>query len=163
MSVETTFYPHHHQNLSSLHKFRLRTQLNVNYCDLLAKLVGCQWRLPSTVISQTIGYEDLWKQVFPVGTEWDQLALLSEYKWNFSNLEVVSHFPPSDKIGINSVQRESEEILDMKQMKMDWAKRELVRLEKVVKLQAAIRRHLVRYLAAGTLRAERSCSAYMRV
>ncbi|KAI3767735.1 hypothetical protein L2E82_18108 [Cichorium intybus] len=105
--------------------------------------------------------EDLWKQVFPVGTEWDQLDLLSEYKWNFSNLEdafeeggvlhgkkvylfsctepqllffggqskvtcipvvvaVVSPFPPSDKIGINSVQRESEEILDMKQMKMDW-------------------------------------------
>ncbi|CAI9282279.1 unnamed protein product [Lactuca saligna] len=105
--------------------------------------------------------EDLWKQVFPVGTEWDQLDLLSEYKWNFSNLEdafdeggvlhgkkvylfsctepqllffggqskvtcipvvvaIVSPFPPSDKIGINSVQRESEEILDMKQMKMDW-------------------------------------------
>ncbi|KAI3776600.1 hypothetical protein L1987_46386 [Smallanthus sonchifolius] len=105
--------------------------------------------------------EDLWKQIFPVGTEWDQLDLLSEYKWNFSNLEdafeeggvlhgkkvylfsctepqllffhgqskvtcipvvvaIVSPFPPSDKIGINSVQRESEEIVDMKQMKMDW-------------------------------------------
>nr|XP_043615484.1 protein HEAT INTOLERANT 4-like [Erigeron canadensis] len=105
--------------------------------------------------------EDLWKQVFPVGTEWDQLDLLSEYKWNFKNLEdafdeggvlhgkkvylfsctepqllfyqgqskvtcipvvvaIDSPFPPSDKIGINSVQRESEEILDMKQMKMDW-------------------------------------------
>lgn len=34
--------------------------------------------------------------------------------------QIVSPFPPSDKIGINSVQRESEEILDMKQMKMDW-------------------------------------------
>ncbi|KAK2986876.1 hypothetical protein RJ640_015519 [Escallonia rubra] len=33
---------------------------------------------------------------------------------------VVSPFPPSDKIGINSVQREAEEILPMKQMKMDW-------------------------------------------
>ncbi|CAH1421711.1 unnamed protein product [Lactuca virosa] len=64
--------------------------------------------------------EDLWKQAFPVGTEWHQLDLLSEYKWNFSNLEVVSPFPPSDKIGIQSVYRESEEILDMKQMKMDW-------------------------------------------
>ncbi|PWA99492.1 hypothetical protein CTI12_AA002790 [Artemisia annua] len=105
--------------------------------------------------------EDLWKQVFPVGTEWDQLDLLSEYKWNFKNLEdafeeggvlhgrkvylfsvtepqllfmngqskvtcipvvvaVVSPFPPSNKIGINSVQREAEEIVDMKQMKMDW-------------------------------------------
>jgi hypothetical protein len=105
--------------------------------------------------------EDLWQQVFPVGTEWDQLDLVYQYKWNFSNLEnafekggelfgekvylfgctepqllflhgqskvtcipvvvaVVSPFPPSDKIGVNSVQREAEEILPMKQMKMDW-------------------------------------------
>ncbi|KAL5555873.1 hypothetical protein UlMin_038109 [Ulmus minor] len=33
---------------------------------------------------------------------------------------IDSPFPPSDKIGINSVQRESEEIIPMKQMKMDW-------------------------------------------
>ncbi|KAL6978398.1 Protein HEAT INTOLERANT 4 [Sarracenia purpurea var. burkii] len=33
---------------------------------------------------------------------------------------VVSPFPPSDKIGINSVQRVAEEIVPMKQMKMDW-------------------------------------------
>lgn len=33
---------------------------------------------------------------------------------------VVSLFPPSDKIGIKSVQRETEEIVPMKQMKMDW-------------------------------------------
>ncbi|XP_042494992.1 protein HEAT INTOLERANT 4-like [Macadamia integrifolia] len=33
---------------------------------------------------------------------------------------VVSPFPPSDKIGIKSVQRETEEIIPMKQMKMDW-------------------------------------------
>ncbi|OIV98049.1 hypothetical protein TanjilG_09542 [Lupinus angustifolius] len=33
---------------------------------------------------------------------------------------VVSPFPPSDKIGINSVQREAEEIIPMKQLKMDW-------------------------------------------
>ncbi|CAI9777613.1 unnamed protein product [Fraxinus pennsylvanica] len=105
--------------------------------------------------------EDLWQQVFPVGTEWDQLDMVYQYKWNFSNLEdafeeggllynqkvylfgctephlvsfqgqgkvtmipvvvaVVSTFPPSDKIGIKSVQRETEEILPMKQMKMDW-------------------------------------------
>lgn len=105
--------------------------------------------------------EDLWKAVFPVGTEWDQLDSVYEYKWEFSNLEkafeeggelygkkvylfgctepqlvffkgeakvicipvvvaVVSPFPPSDKIGINSVQREAEEIVPMKQMKMDW-------------------------------------------
>lgn len=34
--------------------------------------------------------------------------------------QVVSPFPPSDKIGIKSVQRETEEIVPMKQMKMDW-------------------------------------------
>ncbi|KAI5418452.1 hypothetical protein KIW84_042909 [Lathyrus oleraceus] len=33
---------------------------------------------------------------------------------------VVSPFPPSDKIGISSIQREAEEIIPMKQMKMDW-------------------------------------------
>ncbi|KAF9613621.1 hypothetical protein IFM89_009447 [Coptis chinensis] len=33
---------------------------------------------------------------------------------------VVSPFPPSDKIGINSVQMEPEEIVPMNQMKMDW-------------------------------------------
>ncbi|KAJ4883124.1 hypothetical protein Rs2_33217 [Raphanus sativus] len=33
---------------------------------------------------------------------------------------VESPFPPSDKIGVTSVQREIEEILPMKTMKMDW-------------------------------------------
>ena len=36
------------------------------------------------------------------------------------SLQVVSPFPPSDKIGINAVQREVEELIPMKQMKMDW-------------------------------------------
>ncbi|KAK0608100.1 hypothetical protein LWI29_025486 [Acer saccharum] len=31
--------------------------------------------------------EDLWKAVFPVGTEWDQLDSVYQYNWNFSNLE----------------------------------------------------------------------------
>ncbi|CAM8899826.1 unnamed protein product [Rhodiola kirilowii] len=105
--------------------------------------------------------EDLWIETFPVGTEWDQLDMVYQYKWNFTNLEeafeeggklygqkvylfgstepqmvpvkgenkvilipvvvaVVSPIPPSDKIGINSVQREAEEIVPMKKMKMDW-------------------------------------------
>ncbi|KAL6585496.1 hypothetical protein OROMI_002140 [Orobanche minor] len=105
--------------------------------------------------------EDLWLQVFPVGTEWHMLDMVYEYKWNFSNLiealeeggelhnkkvhifcitepqwltfkgeskltiipvqvAVVSPFPPSDKVGITSVQGENEEIVPMKQMKMDW-------------------------------------------
>lgn len=34
--------------------------------------------------------------------------------------QVASPFPPSDKIGIKSVQRETEEIIPMKQMKFDW-------------------------------------------
>ncbi|KAG4115275.1 hypothetical protein ERO13_D12G093900v2 [Gossypium hirsutum] len=74
---------------------------------------------------------------------WDQLDSVYQFNWNFLNLEVrrhlkrgggymgrkfissvaqsvVSPFPPSDKIGINSVQREAEEIVPMKQMKMDW-------------------------------------------
>ncbi|XP_022862494.1 protein HEAT INTOLERANT 4-like isoform X1 [Olea europaea var. sylvestris] len=111
--------------------------------------------------SEKRNLEDLWLQVFPVGTEWDQLDTVYQYNWNFSNLEdafeeggelynqkvylfgctepqlvsfqgqgkvtmipvvvaVVSPFPPSDKIGIKSVQRETEEIVPMKQMKMDW-------------------------------------------
>ncbi|KAJ4965447.1 hypothetical protein NE237_017296 [Protea cynaroides] len=111
--------------------------------------------------SEKRNLEDLWKAVFPVGTEWDQLDSVYQFNWDFSNLEnafeeggvlhekkvylfsctepqlvsfkgeskvicipvivaVVSPFPPSDKIGIKSVQREVEEILPMKQMKMDW-------------------------------------------
>ncbi|KHG13799.1 (Dimethylallyl)adenosine tRNA methylthiotransferase MiaB [Gossypium arboreum] len=46
---------------------------------------------------------------------------------------VVSPFPPSDKIGINSVQREAEEIVSMKQMKMDWVP--YIPLEKRVALK----------------------------
>lgn len=34
--------------------------------------------------------------------------------------QVDCPFPPSDKIGINSVQRENEEIVPMKAMKMAW-------------------------------------------
>ena len=34
--------------------------------------------------------------------------------------QVTSPFPPSDKIGIKSVQREEELIVPMKEMKMDW-------------------------------------------
>jgi len=35
-------------------------------------------------------------------------------------MQIESPFPPSDKIGITSVQREVEEIIPMKKMKMDW-------------------------------------------
>ncbi|XP_071712077.1 protein HEAT INTOLERANT 4-like [Rutidosis leptorrhynchoides] len=104
-------------------------------------------------------FEDLWKQIFSVGTEWEHIDSLYTHNWNFTNLEkafeqggllhdkkvylfgstefqqddekekltcipiivaVVSPIPPSDKIGIKSVQRETEEIVNMKHMKMDW-------------------------------------------
>ncbi|KAJ0892963.1 putative protein HEAT INTOLERANT 4 [Helianthus annuus] len=35
-------------------------------------------------------------------------------------IAVVSPYPPSDKIVCTSVQMASEEIIDMKRMKMDW-------------------------------------------
>nr|GLL49424.1 uncharacterized protein LOC109020114 [Ipomoea trifida] len=39
--------------------------------------------------------EDLWQQVFTVGTKWDQLDMVYQYKWNFSNLEMyLYHEPP---------------------------------------------------------------------
>eukprot|EP00249_Psilotum_nudum_P010271 c22438_g1_i1 orf=1-249(-) len=31
--------------------------------------------------------EDLWKEAFPVGTEWDQYDRVYEINWDFSNLE----------------------------------------------------------------------------
>ncbi|KAL2630848.1 hypothetical protein R1flu_015534 [Riccia fluitans] len=110
---------------------------------------------------------DLWKEAFPVGTEWDQYEKVYEINWSFTNLEsafeeggilhghrvylfgctepqlvffkdkdgnvssqrvihipavvaVTSPFPPSDKLGIKSVQMEGEMIVPMKDMKMDW-------------------------------------------
>ncbi|KAH7283340.1 hypothetical protein KP509_34G002200 [Ceratopteris richardii] len=105
--------------------------------------------------------KDIWKEAFPVGTEWDQYDRVYELEWDFSHLEdafeengilhgkkvylfgctepqfisfgdvsrvvhipavvaVVAQHPPSDKIGIKSVQMEGEFIVPMKQMKMDW-------------------------------------------
>ncbi|XP_002966898.2 protein HEAT INTOLERANT 4 [Selaginella moellendorffii] len=105
--------------------------------------------------------ENIWKEAFPVGTEWDQYDKLYEVNWDFSNLErafeeggqlygkrvymfgctepqlvqfrdnhkvihipavvaVTSPFPPSDKVGIKSVQMEGEMIVPMREMKMDW-------------------------------------------
>ncbi|KAG6558183.1 hypothetical protein Mapa_000364 [Marchantia paleacea] len=109
---------------------------------------------------------DLWKEAFPVGTEWDQYEKVYEINWDFKNLEnafeeggllfgkrvylfgctepqlvwfknedgsdisrvvhipavvaVTSPFPPSDKVGIKSVQMEGEMIVPMKEMKMGW-------------------------------------------
>ncbi|KAF9600855.1 hypothetical protein IFM89_013451 [Coptis chinensis] len=67
--------------------------------------------------------EDLWRAVFPVGIEdaFEENGVLHGNKvYLFSYRGIVSPFPPSDKIGINLVQKEAEEILPMKKMKMDW-------------------------------------------
>ncbi|EFH41190.1 predicted protein [Arabidopsis lyrata subsp. lyrata] len=105
--------------------------------------------------------EDLWKDTFPVGTEWDQQDAVYDFNWDFKNLEealeeggklygkkvyvfgctesysvnyknekkdvivpavvcIDSSIPPSDKIGVASVQGEVGEIIPMKNMKMDW-------------------------------------------
>ncbi|KAG7539239.1 hypothetical protein ISN44_As13g029060 [Arabidopsis suecica] len=105
--------------------------------------------------------EDLWKDTFPVGTEWDQQDAVYDFNWDFKNLEealeeggklygkkvyvfgcteshsvnyknekkdvivpavvcIESSIPPSDKIGVASVQGEVGEIIPMKNMKMDW-------------------------------------------
>ncbi|XP_044469977.1 protein HEAT INTOLERANT 4-like [Mangifera indica] len=154
--------------------------------------------------------EDLWKVAFPVGTEWDQLDSVYQFKWDFSNLEnafeeggklhgekvylfgctepqlvpykgenklicipvvvaVVSPFPPSDKIGINSVQREAEEIIPMKEMKMDWVP--YIPLEKrdmqVERLKSQIfilgctqRRSALRHLKLDRLKKYEYCLPY---
>lgn len=155
--------------------------------------------------------EDLWKEVFPVGTEWDELDRLYQYKWNFSNLEnafdeggelhgkkvylfgcteaqlvvyggeakvtlipvvvaIVSPKPPSDKIGINSVQREKEEIIPMKQMKMDWvpyiplgnrvSKVESLKSQKVFILRCVQRRACLRNLKMERVKQFEYCVPY---
>uniref|UniRef100_A0A7I4AVM0 Uncharacterized protein n=1 Tax=Physcomitrium patens TaxID=3218 RepID=A0A7I4AVM0_PHYPA len=116
---------------------------------------------PEETIEEYRPLGTLWKEAFPVGTEWDQYDKVYEIDWDFTNLEnefeeggklhgkrvylfgctepqlvhfpensrvihipavvaVTSPFPPSDKIGIKSVQREEELIVPMKEMKMDW-------------------------------------------
>jgi len=109
--------------------------------------------------------EDLWLSAFPIGTEWENIDKIQEFKWNFQNLEkaleeggelygktvylfgttepqllnvakgeqkyekmvlvpivvaVECPVPPSDKVGIKSVQRENEEIVPVRSMKMAW-------------------------------------------
>lgn len=92
-------------------------------------------------------YVDLWKEPFIVGAHWDQIPMIYEHNWDFSNLEyafqeggvlhgkrvyifacieipestcipvivaLVSPHPPSNQIGITSVQMETEQIVPMK-------------------------------------------------
>ena len=50
----------------------------------------------------------------------DIVDLWIQNRISFLFVQVESPFPPSDKIGITSVQREVEEIIPMKTMKMNW-------------------------------------------
>ncbi|XP_042427713.1 protein HEAT INTOLERANT 4-like isoform X2 [Zingiber officinale] len=97
-------------------------------------------KVETEYFSEKRNMEDLWQSAFPVGTEWDNMDKLSEINWCFSNLESAfeeggelhgktvymfvstedSPIPPSDKIGVKSVQREKEEVIPMKTMKMAW-------------------------------------------
>ncbi|CAH1448248.1 unnamed protein product [Lactuca virosa] len=53
-----------------------------------------------------------------------QLLRFGDVQWKLTHIPaviaVVSPFPPSDKIGIASIQMGYEEILDMKDVNMDW-------------------------------------------
>eukprot|EP00741_Cyanophora_paradoxa_P003423 tig00000704_g3326.t1 len=84
--------------------------------------------------------EEVWRNVFLVGTEWDQLDdVYAKYKWNFDHLdealeegelsandsqrgnESVYLFGTTEQmLGIKSVQMEKESIVPMKQFKMGW-------------------------------------------
>lgn len=105
--------------------------------------------------------EDLWKEAFPVGTEWDQYDSVYNIDWDFHHLEealeeggelhnkrvylfgctepqlvhmkdkdkvihipaviaVVSKFPPSEELGVKSVQMEQEQRVSLRAMKMGW-------------------------------------------
>nr|GMC90797.1 protein HEAT INTOLERANT 4-like [Ipomoea batatas] len=58
------------------------------------------------ITARTAPIEDLWQQVFTVGTKWDQLDMVYQYKWNFSNMETLnfieydSLFPDEEKQAI---------------------------------------------------------------
>lgn len=112
-------------------------------------------------LAYNLEMEDLWKEAFPVGTEWDQYPSVYNIDWNFSHLEeafeeggelhnrrvylfgctepqlvhmkdkdkvihipavvaVVSDFPPSEELGVKSVQMEEEQRVSLKAMKMGW-------------------------------------------
>ncbi|CAI0428815.1 unnamed protein product [Linum tenue] len=82
---------------------------------------------------------------------------------------IVSPFPPSDKMGINSVQRETEEIVPMKQMKMDWVPyipmenrdTEVLRLKsQVYILSCTQRRAALRHLKIERLKKFEYCLPY---
>eukprot|EP00271_Cylindrocystis_brebissonii_P023129 TRINITY_DN9392_c0_g2_i1.p1 TRINITY_DN9392_c0_g2~~TRINITY_DN9392_c0_g2_i1.p1 ORF type:complete len:384 (+),score=74.05 TRINITY_DN9392_c0_g2_i1:99-1154(+) len=160
--------------------------------------------------------EHLWKDAFPVGTEWEHYDKVYDIDWDFSHLEaafepggllhgqkvwifgctepqmlsgtgvtgfneggvhipavvaVVSPFPPSDKLGIKSVQMVEETVVSMREMKMDWvpffpegvADRKAVERFKasVFVLKCAQRRASLKRLKEDRLRKYQYCLPYI--
>lgn len=82
--------------------------------------------------------------------EFSRVSTSTTKESTVSNL--VTKVADEDEVKVESSFDESSIIVIQAAVRKFLAKRELVRLEKVVKLQAAIRGHLVRCRAAGTLR-----------
>ncbi|CAH2080121.1 unnamed protein product [Thlaspi arvense] len=84
-------------------------------------------------------------------------------------IAVDSPFPPSDKIGITSVQKAAQEIVSMKQMKMDWVpyipfeerERQVERVNSQIFILACTqRRAALRHLEEARVRMFDYCLAY---
>ncbi|MCL7050425.1 hypothetical protein MKW94_009528 [Papaver nudicaule] len=91
--------------------------------DQIEKLNGFKWNFSNLEVAFEEGGLLHGRRVYIFGcTEPQLLSVNGEGKLVCIPVivAVVSDFPPSDKIGINSVQREAEEIIPMKRMKMDW-------------------------------------------
>lgn len=108
-------------------------------------------------------YDEIWKDVYLAGTEWDQMKQVYDIDWDFDHLDealtngdlsgkrvhlfgatepqlvrmnandekgdvvpiptiiaVVSDAAPPSRVGIKSVQRAEEEIVDMSDLRMEW-------------------------------------------
>ncbi|CAE6069152.1 unnamed protein product [Arabidopsis arenosa] len=96
--------------------------------------VGIKWKLLDALYEHNWDFKDLeealeeggilyGKNVYVFVNAEPQLVLYKDVKKVIPVPTVVaieSPFPPSDKIGITSIQRAAEEIIPMKEMKMDW-------------------------------------------
>ncbi|KAJ6798887.1 Uncharacterized protein M6B38_212490 [Iris pallida] len=91
--------------------------------DNMDKLSEINWNFTNLESAFEEGGELHGKKVYMFGcTEPQMLEVNGERKVTLVPIVVVvvSPIPPSDKIGIKSVQRETEEIIPMKAMKMAW-------------------------------------------
>ncbi|KAI0511679.1 hypothetical protein KFK09_012311 [Dendrobium nobile] len=91
--------------------------------DNMDKLHEINWKFPNLENAFEEGGELCGKKVYLFGcTEAQMLNVNGVDKVTLIPvvIAVVSPVPPSDKIGVKSVQRETEEIIPMKSMKMAW-------------------------------------------